>query len=358
LDIAISNDILVTAYLNVSSFETIEFSYIVVGLNLTTGQTMWNWPILLSITESKLLGRDDGHFVLNNQNRTYIISGISGNIIQIAMGYLVLGITTDSMYVAVMEKIDNSYYSNQIIRTDYSFSKNETVYDLGDYYNVLQVAIDGNVALYVTGRMNRLTDLLAAFYIPDGTLLWEETVPDPVEIDFLSLYVMISGDGDLFWTNVGEFNKRVKSCSTHGQCMTGTRKCQCDTKWTGLNCALCINTCSGNGVCNHTGDCVCNTHFVGENCSLCEENWGGDKCSVCVRPCSGKGTCDSAGMCICETSIWSVHLYSGHDCEVEALNLPLIIGSAVAAFVVLVLIISCIIRQARRKAQYNILPDH
>ena len=69
----------------------------------------------------------------------------------------------------------------------------------------------------------------------------------------------------------------IPACSNNGQCLLSFTKaplhrCACRPEWDGLACniPLCINNCSGHGICNSNGLnplCVCDSPWGGSDCS-------------------------------------------------------------------------------------------
>ena len=136
--------------------------------------------------------------------------------------------------------------------------------------------------------------------------------------------------------------------------------CRCNSGWSGTDCSLrlCINNCSGHGICEINGTlgkstegCTCDLSWSGIDCSiqtneiqpsgcfcsghgtciwenrsnmsffecLCDSEWTGLNCSHqsryrCTDNCSSHGSCVN-GSCICDYG------YSGQACEFEAVQI-------------------------------------
>lgn len=129
-------------------------------------------------------------------------------------------------------------------------------------------------------------------------------------------------------------------CSGIGSCSEGSGECTCPAGFEGKACqrSVCVNGCSGNGICRSNVElaaeagfgkeylgawdagiyfgCKCSVGFRGEDCSMRECPSGSDpegaEGNNSGRDCSGRGLCDySSGECACFPG------YTSHDCSTK-----------------------------------------
>merc|ERR1719454_164666 len=113
-----------------------------------------------------------------------------------------------------------------------------------------------------------------------------ETTPAPVAV--------------MVGTTQGPLSLCLEDCSGHGVCGEN-RVCACGDGWSGEACDIepCPNGCNGRSACLQ-GSCVCNAAFYGLSCEF----------SRCLNDCNGHGYCVE-GKCSCTTN------WVGDTCDEE-----------------------------------------
>ena len=142
------------------------------------------------------------------------------------------------------------------------------------------------------------------------------------------------------------------------QCVDGVNKytCDCQGRYTGINCDADVDECQNPDTCARKGNC---TNSPGSFTCTCDNGYFGSNCQynntqLCAieKPCANGGTClsDMSGYnCTCPQG------YEGKNCSASVVaeddNLPLIIGlSVAAAVIVLLVLIILLVRYCRDKS--------
>ena len=235
-------------------------------------------------------------------------------------------------------------------------------------YRDIQIALDGDKALYVAGQgQNEGRAYFFAYDIESMDKLWSYSEYDVNAVPVKHIQFLINGENVIAVLSYQTIFS-LGSCGTHGSCNVGTRICECNSAWHGDACAVCNNNCSLHGSCNEEGNCVCEGNWqgnkdillalvtygkIGEDCDTCAVNWSGDNCAVCSKDC-GHGTCDDSGACVCDKS-WHTS-YHGENCQESK------VGGGVIALIVLG-VIAVVIGGAiavwkfrsRNKASYEVI---